>query len=206
MSWRRGLAFRVSPMSYSPQTGYFLCAGGSLARRPPTVELQPWFFTVGSAGVSPGISPSQSTRPSFLSPQLTAEPTRLSGKRKCPSVRWGELERSTTAGGLMFRGGDDGNFSAFDAKSGALLWQFQIGSPATPASTYELEGEQYVAMSAGSSVWAFKLGGTVQPTKAVQKPAASSEGELIVDTNQIETASLVRDARNERAAVCYRRT
>ena len=93
----------------------------------------------------------------------------------------------------MFRGGDDGNFDAYDARSGALLWQFQIGSPATPASTYEVEGEQYVAMSAGASVWAFKLGGTIQPTKAIQRPAVSSESELLVDTNQIETTSLVRD-------------
>jgi plastocyanin len=101
----------------------------------------------------------------------------------------------STAGGLMFRGGDDGNFEAYDAMSGALLWQFQIGSPATPASTYELDGEQYVAMSAGSSVWAFKLGGTIQPTEAIQRPAASSEtgGVVIVDTDHIETASLVRD-------------
>jgi len=49
-------------------------------------------------------------------------------------------------------------------------------------------------MSAGSSVWAFKLGGTIQPAKAMQRPAASTEiAGAVVDTDHIETASLVRD-------------
>ena len=33
----------------------------------------------------------------------------------------------STAGGLVFESEADGNFTAYDAKTGETLWQFQIG-------------------------------------------------------------------------------
>jgi len=59
-----------------------------------------------------------------------------------------------------------------------------------------LDSEQYVAMAAGSSVWAFKLRGTIQPLRARQRPSSGGPdggGLPIVDTDHIETASLMRD-------------
>ena len=58
----------------------------------------------------------------------------------------------TTAGGLLFHGEPDGNFQAYDVKNGDLLWQFQTGAPAAaPASTYEIDGKQYVAIYTGDA-------------------------------------------------------
>ena len=54
----------------------------------------------------------------------------------------------TTAGGLMFQSAPDGNFQAYDAKTGDLLWQFQIGAAGGPPLSYEIDGEQYVAAMA----------------------------------------------------------
>jgi glucose dehydrogenase/plastocyanin len=185
---------RVSPMSYSPQTGYFYVQGGASLGGRRRLSEDPWFFTVGNADVSPGIALLNLPGRAFFA-AIDSRTDKIVWRKEVPVSVLGRSGAMSTAGGLMFRGGDDGNFEAYDAMSGALLWQFQIGSPATPASTYELDGEQYVAMSAGSSVWAFKLGGTIQPTEAIQRPAASSEtgGVVIVDTDHIETASLVRD-------------
>lgn len=58
-----------------------------------------------------------------------------------------------TAGGLVFIGATihDRRFRAFDAKTGALLWQATLpaGGTATPA-VYAIRGKQYVVIAAGS--------------------------------------------------------
>ena len=55
-----------------------------------------------------------------------------------------------TAGGLVFTGAMDAYLRAFDAKSGAELWQGRLPVPgvANPM-TYQWKGEQYVAIGAG---------------------------------------------------------
>jgi alcohol dehydrogenase (cytochrome c) len=87
-----------------------------------------------------------------------------------------------TAGGLLFHGGSDGYFRAFDSKTGEELWRFQTGFGAdAPAAAYEIDGEQYVAIAAGGSrdglreargdlVWSFKLGGRLNPLNGPPAP------------------------------------
>jgi len=55
-----------------------------------------------------------------------------------------------TGGGLVFQGNATGEFAAFDAANGKKLWSYptQTGVVAPPM-TYELDGEQYVALMAG---------------------------------------------------------
>jgi quinoprotein glucose dehydrogenase len=55
-----------------------------------------------------------------------------------------------TAGGLVFTGAMDAYLRAFDARSGAELWQGRLPVPgvANPM-TYLWNGEQYVAIAAG---------------------------------------------------------
>jgi len=79
----------------------------------------------------------------------------------------------TTASDLLFVGQIDGRVLAMDAVTGDVLWDFQTGSGIAAAPvTYEVDGEQYVAVFAagatnpyggsvtqGDSLWAFKLGG-----------------------------------------------
>ena len=65
-----------------------------------------------------------------------------------------------TAGGLLFCGEGNGKFSAFDSKTGKVLWQYQssFGVNAPPI-TYEVAGEQYIAVvSGGNSLFGFKQG------------------------------------------------
>jgi len=74
-----------------------------------------------------------------------------------------------TAGGLVFGGGSDGLFSAYDAKNGARLWSLDVKTGiAAPPVTYTVEGQQYVAVAAafgGSG----GLGATSDPNTALQK-------------------------------------
>jgi alcohol dehydrogenase (cytochrome c) len=64
----------------------------------------------------------------------------------------------STAGGLVFTGTMEGDFFALSAEGGKLLWKFQTGGAvwASPIS-YLYQGQQYVAIAAGSSLIVFSL-------------------------------------------------
>lgn len=68
----------------------------------------------------------------------------------------------TTAGGLVFFGNDSEGFEAVDAKTGKPLWRFQTGQSfhASPMS-YSVNGDQYVAIAAGSDIFSFALAPTL---------------------------------------------
>ncbi|MBT8109212.1 MAG: PQQ-dependent dehydrogenase, methanol/ethanol family [Gammaproteobacteria bacterium] len=71
----------------------------------------------------------------------------------------------STAGGLVFQGTADAHFAAYDASTGGQLWSFfsQTGIVAAPVS-YEIDGEQYVAVASGwGGSYALAYGG-VAPT------------------------------------------
>jgi len=63
-----------------------------------------------------------------------------------------------TRGGLVFAATAEGQFIALDAKTGKALWNFRTGGPisASPVS-YAVDGKQYVAISAGNTLYAFAL-------------------------------------------------
>jgi PQQ-dependent dehydrogenase (methanol/ethanol family) len=64
----------------------------------------------------------------------------------------------STAGDLVFQGTWDGTFAAYDAYNGKKLWQYKSDSAVLAGPmTFELDGEQYVAVAQGS-------GGTVMIT------------------------------------------
>ena len=64
----------------------------------------------------------------------------------------------TTGSDLVFAGGREGWFFALDARTGALLWKAQVGGEvASGPMTYSAGGRQYVAVSAGHSLFAYAL-------------------------------------------------
>jgi alcohol dehydrogenase (cytochrome c)/quinohemoprotein ethanol dehydrogenase len=120
-----------------------------------------------------------------------------------------------TAGGLVFQGTGSGQFTALDATNGKELWSapVQTGIVAAPI-TYSIDGEQYVAIMAGSgSSWAmiggdsnmkgmvpqnisrllvYKLGGTAQlpPAPVVQPlpmnpPPATAAADVVAKGGEL---------------------
>lgn len=85
-----------------------------------------------------------------------------------------------TAGNLVFQGSADGRFLAYDATTGANLWQVPVGTGVVAApATFEVDGVQYVSIAAGwggvygitdkftnrvgtGHVYTFKVGGTAK--------------------------------------------
>jgi PQQ-dependent dehydrogenase (methanol/ethanol family) len=57
-----------------------------------------------------------------------------------------------TAGGLVFTGEGNGQFKAYDAETGAILWNFQAGAGVNaPPSSYTVDGKQYIVVAAGGN-------------------------------------------------------
>jgi len=64
----------------------------------------------------------------------------------------------STASDLVFAGGREGYFFALDARDGSLLWKANLGgNVASGPITYAVNGRQYVAVSAGNSLFAYAL-------------------------------------------------
>lgn len=65
------------------------------------------------------------------------------------SPNWGAM--LATAGRLVFAGGtNDRMIRAFDAESGAVLWEFEVNSGVlAPPTSFAIDGRQYLAVHAG---------------------------------------------------------
>jgi alcohol dehydrogenase (cytochrome c) len=64
----------------------------------------------------------------------------------------------STAGGLVFTGDAEGNFIALDAAVGKPFWHFQMGGAVYAAPiAFAVDGKEYVAIAAGSALYAFGL-------------------------------------------------
>jgi alcohol dehydrogenase (cytochrome c) len=64
----------------------------------------------------------------------------------------------STASDLVFSGGREGYFYALNALTGERLWQTSLGGQVNSGPmSYMVDGKQYIAVAAGSSLFAFKL-------------------------------------------------
>jgi alcohol dehydrogenase (cytochrome c) len=159
------------PSAYDPATGYlYVCAGDAASsysaadigtERPTPGE----YYTGGAFGTNP--LPQYGT--------FTALDMRTN--TIVWQQHWANMCYSgatTTAGGLVFVGRNDGRLTALDSSDGTKLWEFQTGAGMNaPVSVFEHGGKQYVvAYSAGNlfagstkgdSVWLFSLDGHLDP-------------------------------------------
>jgi alcohol dehydrogenase (cytochrome c) len=86
---------------------------------------------------------------------------KLAWVHKYPTFNWGPL--LTTGGNLVFTGGtNDRMFRAFDASNGKVLWETATPSGVTGVpSSFEVDGEQYVAVQSGWGVDAQRMQGGI---------------------------------------------
>jgi alcohol dehydrogenase (cytochrome c) len=72
---------------------------------------------------------------------------------------YGALRAMSTASGLVFAGDNEGNFLAVDARSGKPLWHYPTGASiwGAAATTFLLDGRQYVLIPSGTTLTAFAL-------------------------------------------------
>jgi quinohemoprotein ethanol dehydrogenase len=78
------------------------------------------------------------------------DPVKQEERWRVPLPRHGNGGVLTTAGNLVIEGTTRQTFAAFRATDGALLWEMPVQSaPVSGPITYELDGEQYIAVNAG---------------------------------------------------------
>ncbi|HKM74316.1 MAG TPA: PQQ-binding-like beta-propeller repeat protein [Stellaceae bacterium] len=160
-----------SPMPYSPDTG-FLYVPGTI--RTSTFSRVPSQYTTGLRYTNGTQAPPIGSPLSGTFTAIESHTNKIAWQHQMPYRMGGGGGSTVTAGGLLLRGEPDGNFVAVDAKTGDLLWKFQTGFGAdAPATVYEVDGDQYIAIAAGGNsvqgsaygdaVWAFSLKGQLGP-------------------------------------------
>jgi alcohol dehydrogenase (cytochrome c) len=143
----------MSP-TYDPQTKLFYVT----AREQCDVfSSSPQPYEAGHAYYGSAYFPNDDTEP-FWGALRAIDPQsgKIKWEWKHPSPTWSGV--LSTAGGLVFTGDAEGNFIALDAASGKALWHFQAGgSVYSSPMSFAVDGKQYVAVAAGSTLFAFGL-------------------------------------------------
>ncbi|HVZ24333.1 MAG TPA: PQQ-binding-like beta-propeller repeat protein [Vicinamibacterales bacterium] len=188
---------RVTPMAYSPQTGYFYALGNAGLQWFRRAE-DPYVFILG-AGRVPGMPQGHGVMAA-----IDAKTAKIAWKKEFNGPRpSGAL---VTASGLLFQTLPDGHLIASDAKTGEQIWQFESGmnGGGAPAISYEIGGKQYIAVAGRNNVMAFTLNGPIEAKpepEAPRRPAPALFAGPVADTNKIEVATYVRD--NEQTVRMY---
>jgi alcohol dehydrogenase (cytochrome c) len=138
--------------SYSPDTGLLYVAAreeGNVFYTATAEYKAGNYFSAGGMRGIPSVEPAGSIK--------AIDP--LTGKQRWEFALHGPPWAGvlSTAGGLVFGGTPEGNLFALDAATGKALWNFQAGAPvyANPIS-YEFQGKQYIAITAGRSLLVFE--------------------------------------------------
>ena len=151
--------------SYSSVTGWLYLAyresGQAQVSAPVTYEAGRQYIGRAPASARPAARPRSGEPPATAGIKAIDPDTGTTAwdfKIAQPSLTNGVL---ATAGNVVFAGIRDGNIVALDAKTGQLRWRFATGASisASPIS-YAVDGQQFVALAAGNTVYAFTLGAT----------------------------------------------
>jgi alcohol dehydrogenase (cytochrome c) len=141
------------PAAFSPQTGYvYIPANENLCTNleGAEVEYQPGRRFMGVASSQMVIREGATHIGELQAWDMNAG--RKVWTREFASQNWGPI--LTTGGGLVFSGGtNDRYFRAFDAKSGATVWEIRTNSGVIGVPTsFAVDGVQYVAVQSGWGV------------------------------------------------------
>jgi alcohol dehydrogenase (cytochrome c) len=140
-----------SPMAYSPVTGMTYVLG---LNQPMTYSTNPAAYRKGQLWLGSAFKAIGGERQSGTFTAINVDDGRIAWQRKTDQPMVGGA--LATAGGIVFVGEANGDFDAFDAAKGRLLWHYtdSAGVNAAPM-TYAVGGVQYVAVAAGGN---FQIG------------------------------------------------
>jgi PQQ-dependent dehydrogenase (methanol/ethanol family) len=159
-------AHNWQPMSFSPKTGLVYIPAQSIphyfsGQKTVTYQLDRWNTGVDlneSRDPLSWVAGMASTDALVYGELLAWDPVKQQSAWKVKHDKPANGGVLSTAGDLVFQGTGEGIFAAYDADNGDALWQYQSDSAVLAGPmTYELDGEQYIAVAQGS-------GGTVMLT------------------------------------------
>ena len=153
------------PEAYSPQTGLlYIPANNNLCSELPKAEPSAYkkgdlYIGYPIDGVLGSLRFKDDKKPATVG-EIQAWDLKTRKQvwvQKFPTFHWAPL--LATGGNLLFAGGtNDRMFRAFDAKSGNPLWEAPTPSGVTGVpSSFEVDGEQYIAVQSGWGVDAQRM-------------------------------------------------
>ena len=131
--------------AYSPLTNTMFVPMQNMCARVLSTETDPDRLTLYQLAARFELAPGKEDRGSIWA--ISAETGETTWLYEQPA---GTQAVVATGGGLVFGGGANGRFRAFDQETGAVLWEINLGSPVLGFPiTYEVDGKQYVVASTG---------------------------------------------------------
>lgn len=136
-----------SPIAVDPRLGYAFVAGlhqpmNYITHNAPWEKGRLW---LGSAFVA---IPGEEQWGTYTAINLATG--KVAWQNKVPQPMMGGA--LATAGGLTFTGEGNGNFNAYDSRTGKLLWQFNGGAGCNSAPmSFSFKGEQFIAVACGGN-------------------------------------------------------
>ncbi|QFG00309.1 quinonprotein alcohol dehydrogenase [Psychrobacillus glaciei] len=172
------------PSAYNPDTEYFYVLGNdhymSFARQEDEA------FEEGSMYVGSIMQPVSNAPTRGTVTAIDVKTNKIAWQKKWDTLAYSGV--LTTAGNLVFVGHNDGRLIAFNAKTGDEVWEYKMDAGANaPSITYEIDGEQYIAIYAagnalagsihGDKVYTFKLGGALPEGQIIDASAKRGGGD-----------------------------
>jgi alcohol dehydrogenase (cytochrome c) len=164
------------PPSYSPLTGlFYLSVWDNYSEYSSKGDPGPWIEGHRYTGTASNPRPAAGTGATVRRPPNRSLPeykTEAEGygairaldpktgekKWDFKMVNYTECGVLSTAGGLVFGGGMDGDFVALDAGTGKLLWHAYLGGPnASGPISYAVNGKQYIVGTGEGTMYVFAL-------------------------------------------------
>ena len=162
-----------SPGAFSPLTRYFYIQGNNAAWTYTARKTAPYDPAKPMVGANGGGSmklemdgPNRLIAPYGALSAIDVDSGRIAWQYRSELFMQGGV--LATASNLVFAGEQNGDFDAFDAKTGEKLWNFYLGVGAiAPPVTYRAHDKQYVAVAAGGG----GRGGYVRIMERIGRPA-----------------------------------
>ncbi len=153
-------------MSYNPEIGltYIPTMHLSATFSDEGVDHESWQSSTFGEGDALGVAYEVEEDPGSVMSTLQAwDPVRGEAAWEIPLGGKWNAGTMTTTGNLVFQGRASGDFVAYDARSGEVLWTFNVGlGISAPPVTYSIDGKQYVSILVGWGGGASGLGGPTE--------------------------------------------
>ena len=139
-------------MSYNPDTGlvYLPVLHGAATYSDEGYDLENWQAVEFEVAFGLDPLPAENQPREYPASLVAWDPLKQKEIWSIPQETFWNAGTLTTAGNLVFQGRSDGHFLAHNARTGEVLWDYDVGlGISAPPITYQIGGRQYLSLLVG---------------------------------------------------------